>query len=419
MSQKEIVDAVCRLHDECQVADIWHSTDTIAQLLNVSTMALNKAQALASEFAQIDMQNNKIGVVQFKKQIQKNVNNNNTQSVKCHFLYFAHRKTPTFFTGTATWTKLYRRSAEFKLAPRSKQLRTVVAVSPTAFSLRPPKKRQRCITAAAPTPFDIFNDTKTKTLFNCKNRADLQDRINRMRTAVQHHTITAFLSSPHKKRENERLPAYNVLFLYSKLLALTLAYDIAVEEHCGQCSWKDCCTKAADQMKQCSLTAFSPLTVMKWNRSFRMTETFPHSFECQKQSKPIIFRVYPEAETIARHGIQKLLKREALCCETAAAFFGGEFIDRVLAKEYQDDRRAISPGDKKRDFRGIVREAMEQVTKVHMRKFCYLTRRYLVGYIAFGEETSVEYDAIERFQGLVKPTDQPWTWMQVTSNGCW
>jgi hypothetical protein len=65
-------------------------------------------------------------------------------------------------------------------------------------------------------------------------------------------------------------------------------------------------------------------------------------------------------------------------------------------------RRAISPGDKKRDFRGSVREAMEQVTKEHMRRFCYLTRRYLVGYIAFGEETSVAYDAIERFQGLVK-----------------
>jgi hypothetical protein len=65
-------------------------------------------------------------------------------------------------------------------------------------------------------------------------------------------------------------------------------------------------------------------------------------------------------------------------------------------------RRAILPGDKKRDFRGSVREAMEQVTKEHMNRFCYLTRRYLVGYIAFGEESSVEYDAIERFQGLVK-----------------
>jgi hypothetical protein len=64
-------------------------------------------------------------------------------------------------------------------------------------------------------------------------------------------------------------------------------------------------------------------------------------------------------------------------------------------------RRAIPPGDKKRDFRGSVREAMDQVTKEHMRCFCYLTRRYLVGYIAFGEESSVEYNTIERFQGLV------------------
>jgi hypothetical protein len=62
-------------------------------------------------------------------------------------------------------------------------------------------------------------------------------------------------------------------------------------------------------------------------------------------------------------------------------------------------RRAILPGDKKIYFRGSVREAMEQVTKEHMR-FCYLTRRYLVaGYIAFGED-SVEYDVIERFQGI-------------------
>jgi hypothetical protein len=83
--------------------------------------------------------------------------------------------------------------------------------------------------------------------------------------------------------------------------------------------------------------AFNPRTVMRWNQQFRSSEIFPHPFECQKQSKPIIFRIYQEAETIARHGIQKLLKKEALCCETAAAFFGGEFIDRVLAKEYKDD----------------------------------------------------------------------------------
>jgi hypothetical protein len=151
------------------------------------------------------------------------------------------------------------------------------------------------------------------------------------------NTKSLYSCQCHTKRKNERLPEYNVLFLFSKLLALTIAYEIALEEHSGQCSWKDCCTKAADQMKQCGLTAFSPLTIMKWNRSFRMTETFPHPFECQKQSKPIIFRVYPGAETIARHGIKKLLKREALCCETATAFFGGEFIDRVLAKEYEDD----------------------------------------------------------------------------------
>jgi hypothetical protein len=84
-------------------------------------------------------------------------------------------------------------------------------------------------------------------------------------------------------------------------------------------------------------------------------------------------------------------------CECAG--LGAEYCFGFQKRYY---RRAIPPGDKKRDFRGSVREAMEQVTKEHMRRFCYLTRRYLVGsYMAFGEETSVEYDVIERFQGLV------------------
>jgi hypothetical protein len=55
-----------------------------------------------------------------------------------------------------------------------------------------------------------------------------------MRAAVQHHKLSPFLSMPHKKRKNERLPEYNVLLLFSKLLALTLAYEIVVEEYSAQ-----------------------------------------------------------------------------------------------------------------------------------------------------------------------------------------
>jgi hypothetical protein len=145
MSQQEIVDAVLQLRDDRRVADVCHSADTIAQLLNVSTIALNKALLKAAEFAQIDLQNNNIGIIQFKKQIQKSDNdNNNTQSVKSHSLYFEHRKTPTFFTDTHTWTEIYRKSAEFKLAPRSAC--TIVVISLTSdetISFLPPKKQRQ------------------------------------------------------------------------------------------------------------------------------------------------------------------------------------------------------------------------------------------------------------------------------------
>jgi hypothetical protein len=190
MSQKEIVDAMLQLRDDHRVADVWHSVETIATILNVPTMALNKALSKAAEFAPIDLQDNNISIFRFKKQIR---NNTTAAVVNRHFLLVAHRKTPTFFTDTATWTETYTKSAEFKLAPRSKQTRTIViSPPPERVTLSPPKKRQRrCITAAAaPTPFDIFNDTKTKTLFNCKSRADFQDHVTRMRTALQQHKVS-------------------------------------------------------------------------------------------------------------------------------------------------------------------------------------------------------------------------------------
>jgi hypothetical protein len=71
--QKEIVDAVLLLRDDRHVSDVWHSVDTIAKLLDISTMALNKALSKKSaQFLQINLQNNNIGIVRFKKQIQNN-----------------------------------------------------------------------------------------------------------------------------------------------------------------------------------------------------------------------------------------------------------------------------------------------------------------------------------------------------------
>jgi hypothetical protein len=71
--QKEIVDTVLLLKDVCCVSDVWHSVDTIAKLLDISTIALNKALSKKSaQFSQINLQNNNIGIVRFKKQIRNN-----------------------------------------------------------------------------------------------------------------------------------------------------------------------------------------------------------------------------------------------------------------------------------------------------------------------------------------------------------
>jgi hypothetical protein len=55
MSQKEIVDAVLLLRGDHRVADIWYSVETIATLLNVPTMTLNKALSKSPEFTHIDV----------------------------------------------------------------------------------------------------------------------------------------------------------------------------------------------------------------------------------------------------------------------------------------------------------------------------------------------------------------------------
>jgi hypothetical protein len=62
MSQKEIVDAVLLLRDDHRVADVWHSADTIATILNVPTMTLNKALSQSPEFTHIDVQEVPTGV---------------------------------------------------------------------------------------------------------------------------------------------------------------------------------------------------------------------------------------------------------------------------------------------------------------------------------------------------------------------
>jgi hypothetical protein len=83
-----------------------------------------------------------------------------------------------------------------------------------------------------------------------------------------------------------------------------------------------------------------------WNRIFRTAETFPHPHEDEKSSKPFVFCNYPAAETIARAEMRRLKKTEKLSCETAAAFFGGKFIDLVLEKEYKEEWEVMEEEDK-------------------------------------------------------------------------
>jgi hypothetical protein len=85
---------------------------------------------------------------------------------------------------------------------------------------------------------------------------------------------------------------------------------------------------------------------MKWNRIFRTAETFPHPHEDEKSSKPFVFRNYPAAETVARAEMRRLKKAEKLSCETAAAFFGGKFVDLVLEKEYKEEWEFMEEDDR-------------------------------------------------------------------------
>jgi hypothetical protein len=74
-----------------------------------------------------------------------------------------------------------------------------------------------------------------------------------------------------------------------------------------------------------------------------------------------------------------------------------------LSKRYY--RRMITLADKKKNFKGSVRLALEQVTKEHARCFCYKTRRYAMAYIALAENnlTDVEHAMIEKFVKTLKP----------------
>jgi hypothetical protein len=75
----------------------------------------------------------------------------------------------------------------------------------------------------------------------------------------------------------------------------------------------------------------------------------------------------------------ELLKREALCCETAAAFFGGEFIDRVLAKEYEDDWLEIPEDTKeiaRQDLLLECRLKSKQCTSTASNWLAYLGFKY-------------------------------------------
>jgi hypothetical protein len=149
---------------------------------------------------------NNCGIVRFKRKLQLVVNGTEKQATH-HFYFFPQRKRPVFPKDSNAWTEIYSKSSQLKLAPRSKQARRIVTVTATTrdsddsvtFLPPPPsRKRRHHITT---TPFDIFNDTKTKTLFNVANRGEFVDRVTRMQTALQQHKVSLFLSMPHEKKE--------------------------------------------------------------------------------------------------------------------------------------------------------------------------------------------------------------------------
>jgi hypothetical protein len=145
-----------------------------------------------------------------------------------------------------------------------------------------------------------------------------------MRAALAKFDIATRLSKPHPTRTRELLSEYNISALYSKLALLTLTHEITNEEYSMHFNWKDCCKEAVDQMKASGHHTITPETVMTWNRSFRVTETFAHPHENEKSSKPFAFHNYPAAETIAHAEMRRFKKIEKLSCETAAAFFGSK-----------------------------------------------------------------------------------------------
>jgi hypothetical protein len=114
-------------------------------IVNVSTAILNKALSKSAEFAHIDIQDggNKCGVFRFKRQLEYFVDGNNTtKKIVHHFLFFPHRKQPTFPKDRQTWIEIYNKSAQFKLASRSKQARCIVVTTMDLVSPPvPPKKR--------------------------------------------------------------------------------------------------------------------------------------------------------------------------------------------------------------------------------------------------------------------------------------
>jgi hypothetical protein len=195
-SNNNIIAAVLQLRDEHRVTDCWHSVDTIASILNVTTKALNSALSKSPEFTHIDVQGstNTCGIICFRCQLL-HLHKGKPKKLVKHFLFFTYRKQPIFHQESYVWSDIYQKSAQLKLAPRSssKTLRTVTPPTPNhedgpAEFLLPPspprKKTRQSSNAVPPKRFDIFNDTKTKILFNITNRASFYDHIHRMREAL-------------------------------------------------------------------------------------------------------------------------------------------------------------------------------------------------------------------------------------------
>jgi hypothetical protein len=264
--QKEIVDAVLLLRDDHRVADVWHSADTIAQLLNVPTALFSKAISKSAEFAHIDVQDgsNNCGIVRFKRQLHFVVVGVE-KKVSRHFLFFPQRKRPVFYKDSATWTQIYNNSAHFKLAPHSKNARSIITpatsdVESPPLALPPKKKRwqyhgQKIVSV----PFDIFNDKNQRPCSIVKAEPTLKITLQDSERYCK-NTISLHSCQSHIYQERERHYQDTMCFHCTKSFWF-LPWHTILPLKSTQSTSFDCCAEAIDRMK----ASIQPRLAMAWN----------------------------------------------------------------------------------------------------------------------------------------------------------